>query len=239
MRAGHARPAAPAAARACRPLARPFSCSGAAAASRATQLRRSRRPAQRPQRTRGTRGAARASGGGAPGGDPDSGPARGAGPLAPGGPGEGGPPDEGDQQAGQLGRRVGLALFGAAAAALVTLTLSSGLSPAALVARLEALVDASGPAGPALYVGTYAVSTTLFFPAALLTLGAGCGPLDPAGACFLRAAGCLGIHLGAHTLLWRPSAPPVLRRCVAQAVAVMAADTAWPLLRLTCMARGS
>ena len=173
MRAGHARPAAPAAVRACRPLARPFSCSGAAAAGRRAQPRRSRRPAQRPQRTRGTRGAARASGGGPPDGDPDPDPAWGPGPLAPGGPEEGGPPNEGDQQAGQLGRRLGLVLFGAAAAALVTLTLSSGLSPAALVARLEALVDASGPAGPAVYIGAYAVSTTLFFPAALLTLGAG------------------------------------------------------------------
>ena len=73
----------------------------------------------------------------------------------------------------QLGRQVGLTLFALAAAGVVTLTLRSGLSPAAAVARLEAIVDASGPAGPALFVAAYGVSTTLFFPAALLTLGAG------------------------------------------------------------------
>lgn len=192
MRAGHARPAAPAAMRACRPLTRPFICSGAAAASCHAQPTRGRQPAQRPKRLRGTRWAARASGGGPPGGDPDPDPVRGSGPLAPRGPGEGGPLNDGDQQAGQLGRRLGLVLFGAAAAALVTLALSSGPSPAALVARLEALVDASGPAGPAVYIGAYAVSTTLFFPAALLTLGAGCGPPRPAGACSVRARGAWG-----------------------------------------------
>ena len=168
MRAGHARPAAPAAVRQCRPLARPFGCRA--------QLRRSRRPAPRAQRHRGSRGAARASGGGPPGAGPDPDPARGPGPLAPGDPLEAGPSTTGPPQAWQLGRPLGLLLFGAATAALVTLTLSSGLSPAALVARLEALVDASGPAGPAVYIGAYAVSTTLFFPAALLTLGAGCRP---------------------------------------------------------------
>jgi hypothetical protein len=99
----------------------------------------------------------------------------------------------------QLGRQVGLALFGLAAAGVVTLTLRSGLSPAAAVARLEAIVDASGPAGPALFVAAYGVSTTLFFPAALLTLGAGAclapcpclqGPAWPATK--LSPLACLG-----------------------------------------------
>ena len=203
--------------RACRPLARPFSCSGTgAAASCSTQPRRSRQPAPRAQRRRGTHGAARASGGAPPGAGPDPDPARGPGPPSLGGPQEGGLVGSGDPQAGQLGRRLGLALFGAATVALVTLTLSSGLSPAALVARLEALVDASGPAGPAVYIGAYAVSTTLFFPAALLTLGAGCRPPSQLLDALAHAGQCVSSGQWRHAAM-ATHGVPVRDQCSHQA----------------------
>lgn len=143
---------------------------------------------------------ARALGGRPPGGDPTRAqpappPARVPSAAAPrdpplagaGLPKSGAPPPEGGgggEPGGQLGKQLGVVLLAAAAAVVATLTVRSGASPAALVAKLEALVDASGPAGPAVFVGAYAVGTTLFFPAALLTLGAGCAP----GHCFPACA---------------------------------------------------
>ncbi|KAK9821468.1 hypothetical protein WJX81_006627 [Elliptochloris bilobata] len=121
-----------------------------------------------------------------------------------------------------MGRQLGLALFATAAAALLTLTLRSGLSPAALVAKLEAIVDASGAAGPAVYAGAYAVGTTLFFPAALLTLGAGYlwGPTT--GMAVVSAGSTLGAALA--FLVSRYAARPLVAERLGRSARFRAVD---------------